>query len=362
MKKILFLTSKTGGGHVSLAQAIKEGVQELSPQSKVLIKEGLPRVYSFLCQLSAVFFPETSGLVYWITNTRLYARIFHYFNFLLCRRRLTKIINEVRPHLIFSVHPLLTKEVIYILNRLKAKIPFVMFVTDPFVFHKTFLCPESDLIFVGTEFAKNELIRLGIQADKIVFSGWPIRKDFFKISKKKSEPLTILITGGGEGGGQIEKIVIPLLDQKKLKIIVLCGKNKSLFKKLKRLCHPHLLVLRFVKNPAFYYHQADLIVGKAGPNTIFEAIAVEKPFLATSHVSGQEKGNLPFIKKAQIGFVKENPKKAVNLIKELAQNPKKLEKLKLHLQKLAQIHRPAPQIIASKISHLLKNSTRAKRR
>lgn len=353
MKRILILTSKTGGGHISLAEAIKEGIQEISPQTKVLIKDCLPGVYPFLCQLSAVFFPETSSLVYWMTNTEIYARFFHYFNFYLCRQRLIKSIKETRPDLVFSVHPLLTKEVIYALSELKMKTPFMMFVTDPFVFHKTFLCPQSDLIFVGTEFVKNELIDLGIPPAKIVFSGWPVRKKFLKSKERKSKKFTVLVTGGGEGGGQIEKIVRPLLEQENLRIIVLCSQNKKLFWKLNCYHQPNLLLLPFLKNPAAYYHQADLIVGKAGPNTIFEAIVSEKPFLATSHVSGQEKANLKFIKEANIGWVEKNPKKAVRLIEVLAKNPEKLKKFAPNLVKLKKKHQNAPRIIARQILKLL---------
>jgi len=353
MKRILILTSKTGGGHISLAESIKGGIKEFSPQTKVLIKEGLPGVFPFLCQFSAVFFPETSSLIYWLTNTKIYAWFFHYFNFLLCRRQLIKTINQVRPHLIFSVHPLITKEVIYTLASLKLKIPFVMFVTDPFIFHLTFLCPESDLIFVGTESTKNRLIRFGIPSAKIIVCGWPVRRSFLKPKKRKTEKFTLMVTGGGEGEGQMEKIVIPLLSQENLKIIALCGKNQKLFEKLNHLKHPNLLLLKFVENPAPYYLQADLIVGKAGPNSIFEAIAAGKPFVATNHVSGQEKGNLEFNQKADIGFVEENPKKAIRLIKELAKNPKKLEKLKPNIQKLKKLHQNAPKIIASQISNLL---------
>jgi UDP-N-acetylglucosamine:LPS N-acetylglucosamine transferase len=362
MNRILILTSKTGGGHVSLAEAIKEGILETSPKTKVFIKEGLQSIYPFLCQLSVIFFPETSAFVYWLTNTRIYARIFHYFNYLLCRQRLIKSIKETQPDLVFSVHPLLTKEIVYTLSELKLRIPLMMVVTDPFLFHKTFLCPESKLIFVGTEFAKKELIRYGISKEKIINSGWPIRKKFFKTAKKKNKEFTVLITGGGEGGGQLEKIVIPLLNQKNLKIIILCGKNKKLLNNLKAFSRPSLLILSYVKNPAFYYHQADLIIGKAGPNTIFEALATGKPFLATCSVSGQEKANLNFIEKAGIGWVEKNPKKVVQLIKLLTKTPKKLAKLKPNIQRLRRFHLNASQIIASHIIHCLTNSTRAKRR
>ena len=59
---------------------------------------------------------------------------------------------------------------------------------------------------------------------------------------------------------------------------------------------------------------ADLIIGKAGPNTIFETVAAKKPFIAITHIAGQEDCNLDLIKEYQLGFVEENAIKVVEAL------------------------------------------------
>lgn len=50
--------------------------------------------------------------------------------------------------------------------------------------------------------------------------------------------------------------------------------------------------LGFVRNMAEYMVAADILVTKAGPGTIAEAAAVGLPIMVTSHLPGQEAGNV----------------------------------------------------------------------
>ena len=94
-------------------------------------------------------------------------------------------------------------------------------------------------------------------------------------------------------------------------------------------------------------------MGKAGSNLLFESIVLGIPFLATGYPPEHEKGNLELIKKYQIGFVEENPKKAAKLIKRLAKNTKPLDSLKPNIQRLVKIHCLASEIITKQIQKLL---------
>jgi len=53
--------------------------------------------------------------------------------------------------------------------------------------------------------------------------------------------------------------------------------------------------LGFVKNMAAYMVAADVLVTKAGPGTIAEAAAVGLPIMVTSHLPGQEAGNVDIV-------------------------------------------------------------------
>jgi len=46
-----------------------------------------------------------------------------------------------------------------------------------------------------------------------------------------------------------------------------------------------------------------VIMGKAGPNALFEAVMLNKPFIATSFIPGQERDNLSFIQRYGLGWI-----------------------------------------------------------
>jgi UDP-N-acetylglucosamine:LPS N-acetylglucosamine transferase len=66
---------------------------------------------------------------------------------------------------------------------------------------------------------------------------------------------------------------------------------------------------------------ADMIVGKAGASSITEAFLLEKPFLVTTLIPGQETPNLRFIERHNLGWVCLHPDAQTELLAQLANNP-----------------------------------------
>ena len=62
----------------------------------------------------------------------------------------------------------------------------------------------------------------------------------------------------------------------------------------------------------------DIVMGKAGPNVLFEAGVLGKPFIATTYIPGQEKGNLEFIERHGLGWVALKMEQQRELIRRLA--------------------------------------------
>ena len=124
-------------------------------------------------------------------------------------------------------------------------------------------------------------------------------------------------------------------------LFVACGKNKLLLFSVKELAKEYstspvqIVPFGFTPSIAPYFQAADVVLGKAGPNMIFEAVACHKPFIATTSIAGQELGNLDLIKEFQIGFVEEDTKKAAELVVAMNQDPKIIEGLLPNIVKLA---------------------------
>ena len=66
---------------------------------------------------------------------------------------------------------------------------------------------------------------------------------------------------------------------------------------------------------------ADVVVGKPGPNLMFETIALAKPFLTTGHPLGQEVGNYRFISKEKLGLVTYSPTQTTKKILAIIKTP-----------------------------------------
>ena len=63
----------------------------------------------------------------------------------------------------------------------------------------------------------------------------------------------------------------------------------------------------FVTNMPDWMGAADLIITKAGPSTIAEALVVGLPILLCGFIPGQEEGNVPFVVEQGAGVYVEKP-------------------------------------------------------
>jgi hypothetical protein len=64
-------------------------------------------------------------------------------------------------------------------------------------------------------------------------------------------------------------------------------------------------------------------------------VARRKPFVAISHISGNESGNLGMIKEFNLGWVAENPFTAGKLIKDIIADPGILQPKRDDLEKMS---------------------------
>ena len=128
---------------------------------------------------------------------------------------------------------------------------------------------------------------------KIVFTGNPIRglitrgdiekaRKIFSLGEDKP---VILIMGGSQGSRNINNLILKILPDllKKYQIVHQCGINnyEEIKKKIEKVNIPNLnnyhLFPFFEESIADAYAVADLIVSRAGANTIAEIMAVGKP-------------------------------------------------------------------------------------
>lgn len=111
-------------------------------------------------------------------------------------------------------------------------------------------------------------------------------------------------------------------------------------------------VFGYVTNMEKLMAVADVVVGKAGPNFMFESIMLRKPIIATGCLPGQEDGNLDFIRRRNIGWVEEDPWRAVEILAEIILD-KSVLRLKIgNLKKIQEENRKSYELAAGEIFKL----------
>src|SRR5450759_2296545 len=88
---------------------------------------------------------------------------------------------------------------------------------------------------------------------------------------------------------------------------------------------PNLVALPYTKAIAPFMAAADVIMGKAGPNALFESVLLNKPFIATSFIPGQEQENLSFIQRHGLGWVALRPQEQLSLLSALVHNANEMK-------------------------------------
>jgi UDP-N-acetylglucosamine:LPS N-acetylglucosamine transferase len=86
-----------------------------------------------------------------------------------------------------------------------------------------------------------------------------------------------------------------------LQVVVITGRNETLKKELAALGTESLRVEGFVEDLATYLAASDVFVGKAGPSSVYEALAVGRPVLASGYAGLNELGVARFIEKEGLG-------------------------------------------------------------
>ena len=75
-----------------------------------------------------------------------------------------------------------------------------------------------------------------------------------------------------------------------------------------------MLVLGFVDNMPDLMCASDVIITKAGPGTISEALICGLPMVLNAFVPCQEEGNIPYVTDHGVGVFEANPKKVAEVI------------------------------------------------
>jgi 1,2-diacylglycerol 3-beta-galactosyltransferase len=363
-KKILYFFSDTGGGHRSAAAAVIKAVEHLSGDryGQEMIDvfaacSGFLNVFAKLYAPVIKYSPRLWGqLYYWLDDEKKLEQL-ELISRPFILKELKKMLAEKRPDIIVSVHPMVNHLTIEAIKESGLGIPFIIVITDPVTLHRAWITPGADQVIVATPEAKKLAVKYGMPEKKIKTIGMPIDPKFFinrKKSKRGAHRFTVLVMGGGEGGGGMYDIIREFgASRFDGQLIVITGRNKQLEVRLKKEAEGFNFPLRvfgFTNQVYELMSESDLIITKAGPGTIAEAMAMNLPIIITSWLPGQEEGNVEFVVRANVGRVSKDPKRVVELVNEL-RTTSEFEEMKKNIQRVSR-PQAALDIAREIVSHL----------
>lgn len=112
-----------------------------------------------------------------------------------------------------------------------------------------------------------------------------------------------LVLFGGQGAAVMTEIARNLPDRQ---LLLICGHNDKLRDRLTALPHPaRLFIEGFTKEVPYYMQLADYFIGKPGPGSISEAVAMKLPLIVERNAwtLPQERYNTEWVREQGVGIV-----------------------------------------------------------
>jgi len=320
-KRLDFVFFDAGGGHRAAANALKGVIeQEKRPWDVRLINLQeildpldifrkytgirMQDIYNTLLKKGwTLGSPQLTVLMHWII------RLYHGGQV----RLLNKYWAQDRRDLVVSLIPNFNRA----LRASLPETPLVTILTDLADYPPHFWIERQDQFLIcGTEKAVRQAKELGHPEEHIFLtSGMILRPNFYEsvqlnrdFERKKlglkPDLRTGLVLFGGQGSSAMLEIARRVTA--KTQFIFICGKNEKLAAQLKALDTQFpKFVEGFTNEVPYYMHLSDFFIGKPGPGSISEALAMRLPVVVERNTwtLPQERYNTDWIREKEVGVV-----------------------------------------------------------
>jgi UDP-N-acetylglucosamine:LPS N-acetylglucosamine transferase len=232
---------------------------------------------------------------------------------------LVKHWRDRRPDMVVSLIPNFNRALYRAIERVMHSVPMVTILTDMADYPPHFWIERQPQYFIcGTEHAYEQAIQLGHSPERLFrTSGMILNPRFYEpvtvdrgpdriaLGLDPDRP-TALIMFGGEGSAAMLNIA-RLLDATGLdvQIIAICGKSKKLEAALRAM--PRRIAMHvegFTREVPRFMRLADFFIGKPGPGSISEAVAMGLPVIIERNhwTLPQERYNADWVEEQGVGI------------------------------------------------------------
>jgi UDP-N-acetylglucosamine:LPS N-acetylglucosamine transferase len=330
VKKIDFIYFDAGGGHRSAAMALKSVIDS---QNRATAGEPwevrLVNLQEVLDSLD--IFRKITGLrledVYnkmlvkgWTLGSAQGLQFMHGVIRLYHEpavRLLTAHWKDTQPDLVVSLVPNFNRAMYQSLRAALPAVPYVTILTDfaDYPPHFWMEAGQEQYFVCGTEKAVQQARSLGYTDDRIYSaSGMILRPRFYEpVSvdrEREHERLGLdpsLSTGLVLFGGQGSKVMLEISRRlAETQLIFICGRNTKLAERLKALpAKAPRFIEGFTQEVPYYMALSDFFIGKPGPGSISEAVAMKLPVIVERNAwtLPQERYNAEWVRERHAGMV-----------------------------------------------------------
>ena len=343
MRRIALVYFDAGGGHRNAAMALEQAIQ----QSKfpwevqlVNLQEILDSI-DIIRQLTGVRIQDvynrmlqngwTLGSPQLMRALQGIIRLYHAKTV----RLLEKYWQTSRPDLVASLVPHFNRALGESLRKACPGKPFVTILTDIADYPPHFWIERQEQFLIcGSERAVEQARELGHPRERIFqTSGMILNPRFYDYQPIDREAesarqgletgrMTGLVLFGGQGARKKMLEIDRRLSESGLPIqlILICGKNERLLGELRsqKRAIPRLIE-GFTSNVPYYMQLADFFIGKPGPGSIAEAMAMGLPVIVERNAwtLPQERYNTVWVREKEVGLVVADFKHIADAVREL---------------------------------------------
>lgn len=310
--RVLLLSIKAGYGHHSTAKAIMECFGENGHKCHMLdILDHVNHHLGNSVQNGYLLSTKYTSHIYNKTYSRMakkdkpysqHSAISFVSNFI--TKRIEEFVSGYEPDLVIATHSYAGVCASILHDRGIINCPSIGIVTD-FTVHPFWESTSLDYYVVPSELIIREMQRKGIDKEKLLPFGIPVKKQFsVKNDKERSRSMlgihdmpTILVMMGSMGFGNIKEILSEMDNYPHdFQVLCVCGSNEKIKKAVDGFnwIKP-VYSYGFVDNVDIMMDAADCIISKPGGLTTSEALAKELPMIIMNPIPGHEMRNLDFL-------------------------------------------------------------------
>jgi hypothetical protein len=339
VKKIDFIYFDAGGGHRAAATALKSvidrqqrgweirlvNLQQLLDPLDVFRKATGIRLEDIYNKMLARGWTlgSAQGLKFMHVIIRLYHRP--------TVRLLTAHWKQTCPDMVVSLVPNFNRAMYQALKTARPAAPYVTILTDFADWPPHFWIErgQQQYFICGTGKAVEQARAMGHPAERVLqASGMILRPRFYdpvtadraaERARLGLDPsrITGLVLFGGQGSKVMAEIAERLSDTQ---LILICGRNEKLAAQLRATpAKAPRFVEGFTQDVPYYMHLSDFFIGKPGPGSISEAVAMRLPVIVERNAwtLPQERYNADWVLERRAGLVLSNFRKVHDAVAQL---------------------------------------------